>query len=232
LLGTKILRLSQSAWYLPNSEGIGSLTIDIYMTEQFKDGISIHSFSERILRSNSVTDQLERWCGEYMIGNGRLVALRTRNEPQEVIDDESLDILSTYKSHGKIRFRRVRLATAGLTLVDAMNWYFPDNLDSDICHKLETTDIPFGRAISHLNPRRRTFFVWRATPEQLVNRRGLIDPSSIAFEHRAVVCREDNVPLAVVHERFRSTLLLSAQVFVPAASHAAPVPGVARVRQT
>jgi chorismate-pyruvate lyase len=192
------------------------------MTEQFKDGISIHSFSERILRSNSVTNQLEQWCDEYKIGDGHIVALRGGAELQEVMDDESLEILSTYKSPGKIRFRRVRLATAGLTLVDALNWYFPDNLNSDICHKLETTDIPFGRAINCLNPKRRTFFVRRATPEQLVNRRGLIDPASIAFEHRAVVYREDNVPLAVVHERFRSMLLLSVPGFVPAARIEAP----------
>jgi chorismate-pyruvate lyase len=187
------------------------------MTEQFEDGISIHSFSEKILRSNSVTEQVEWWCGKYNIGDGRLAALCARNAPPEVMDDESRETLYTYKSHGKIGFRRIRLVTADITLVDAVNWYFPDNLTSDICHQLDTTDIPFGRVISHLNPKRRAFFAWHATPEDLVDRRGLIDPTSIAFEHRAVVYREDRVPLAVVHERFRMTLFLSVPGFKPAA---------------
>ena len=186
------------------------------MTELFKGLSSIHSFSERILRSNSVTDQLERWCSENKIGNGRIVALCARHAPQEAIDHDSLDALSEHKSPGKTRFRRVRLATAGLTLVDALNWYFPDNLTSDICHELETTDIPFGRAIKPLKPRRRTFAVWRAAPEQLVNGQGMIDPATTAFEHRAVVYREGNVPLAIVHERSRATLFLRVPGFVPA----------------
>ena len=101
----------------------------------------------------------------------------------------------------------MRLATAGVVVVDALNWYFPDNLSSDICEHLEKTDIPFGRAIKHLNPKRRTFLVRRCTPEQLVDARGSIDPTSTAFEHRAVVYREDGVPLAVVHERFRAILV-------------------------
>jgi hypothetical protein len=192
------------------------------MTGQFQHGISIQSFSERILRSNSVTDELDRWCGEHNIGNGRIVALCARDAPHEAMDEESLHNLSTYKHPGKSRFRRVRLATAGVTVADALNWYFPDNLPSDICHKLETTDVAFGRGISHLNPKRRTFFVWRAAPEQLVDQRGSIDPESIAFETRAVVYRDDNVPLALVHERFRTKLFLSVPGFAPAARIEAP----------
>jgi chorismate-pyruvate lyase len=177
------------------------------MTELFQGWSSIHSFSERILRSNSVTEQLERWCGENKIGSGRILALCERHAPQEAIDDDSLDALAAYKSFGRTtRFRRVRLATSELVVVDALNWYFPDNLTGDICQELETTDVPFGRAIKPLKPRRRTFAVLRATPEQLVNDQGLIDPATTAFEHRAVVYRDDNVPLAIVHERFRAVL--------------------------
>jgi chorismate-pyruvate lyase len=187
------------------------------MTELFEAWSSVHSFSERILRSNSVTEQLERWCSEYKIGDGRIVALCERQAPPELIDDDSLDTLYAYQSRGKTtRFRRLRLATQGVAVVDALNWYFPDNLTSDICHALETTDIPFGRAIKPLKPRRRTFAVLRAKPEQLINAQGSINPATIAFEHRAVVYRDDNLPLAVVHERFRAVLFERVPAFVPA----------------
>jgi hypothetical protein len=192
------------------------------MTGQFQHGISIDAFSERILRSNSVTEELDRWCSEHNIGDGRIVALCARDAPPEVMDEESLHNLSTYKHPGNSRFRRVRLATAGVTVADALNWYFPDNLPSDICHKLETTDLAFGRGISHLNPRRRTFFVRRTEMEQLVDRRGSIDPESIVFETRAVVYRDDNAPLALVQERFRAKLFLSVPGFAPAAKIEVP----------
>ncbi len=43
-------------------------------------------------------------------------------------------------------FRKVRLATAGIAVVDALNWFFPDNLSSDIRAQLKTSEIPFGRS--------------------------------------------------------------------------------------
>jgi chorismate-pyruvate lyase len=181
------------------------------MTELFQNFSSINSFSEKILRSNSATEQLELWCKENKIGDGRIAALCERQAPYEAIDGDSLDALVGYQSPGKSTgFRRVRLASAGLVLVDALNWYFPDNLTSEMNQELETTDVPFGRAVKALRPRRRTFAVWRATPEQLMSCQEPIDPATIAFEHRAVVYRTDNIPLAIVHERFRVALFLRA----------------------
>jgi hypothetical protein len=180
----------------------------------------MHSLSERILQANSATEELERWCRDHAIGDGHIVALCARHAPAEAPDDESREAIYPCVGVDRARFRKVRLATAGIVVADALNWYFPDNLTPDISDSLETTDISFGRAIRHLNPRRRTFLVRRCTPGQLVDADQAIDPTSTAFEHRAVVYRDDNVPLAVVHERFRAILVLRIPEFVPASAEA------------
>lgn len=176
---------------------------------------SMHSLSERILRANSATEELERWCRDNAIGDGRIVAMCDRHSRPKALDDDSIQALYRYPGHDKAAFRKVRLATAGIAVVDALNWFFPDNLSNDVREQLETSDIPFGRAIRHLNPKRCTFLVRRCTCSQLVDALQSIDPTAVAFEHRAVVYRDDDVPLAVVHERFRATLICRVAEFVP-----------------
>jgi chorismate-pyruvate lyase len=186
--------------------------------DPFQSWNLMHALSERILGANSATEQLEQWCSEHAIGDGQIVAQCARNARPEALDDESLEAIYPCAGLDRLRFRKVRLATAGIVVVEALNWFFPDNLSSDICDKLDTTDIPFGRAIRHLNPHRRTFLVRRCMPSQLVDAEQANDPTSIAFEHRAVVYRDDHVPLAVVHERFRAILALRIAEFAPTSS--------------
>ena len=168
---------------------------------------SMHALSERILAANSATAELERWCRERAIGDGRIAALCARNATPEPLDDDSLEALYPYDARGSTRFRRVRLVTASIVVVDALNWYFPGHLTPGICEKLENTDVPFGHAIEALGPKRRTFLVRRCAPEQLVDAHGSMDRTATAFEHRVIVHGEAGVPLAVVHERFRVELL-------------------------
>jgi len=177
------------------------------MTDSLRSWNLMHALSERILRANSATDELERWCRDHAIGDGKLVAQCARQARPEPLDDESLEAIYPYAGHGRSRFRKVHLATAGIVLADAFNWFFPENLTPAICRKLDTTDIPFGRAIRHLSPHRRTYLVRRCMPGQFMDADAARDPASTAFEHRAVVYDPDRVPLAVVHERFRATLV-------------------------
>jgi chorismate-pyruvate lyase len=194
--------------------------LEILMPDPFKSWNLMHSLSERILQANSATEELERWCRDHAIGDGHIVALCARRAPAETLDDESREAIYPCVGVDHARFRKVRLATAGIVVADAFNWFFPDNLTPDICDSLETTNIPFGRAIRHLNPRRRTFLVRRCTPGQLVDADQTIDPTSTAFEHRAIVYRDDNVPLALVHERFRAILVLRMPELVPTSAEA------------
>ncbi len=152
---------------------------------------------------------MTRWIGELP---------RRSVQAAFALDDESLEALYPYPGRDKTMFRKVRLATAGIAVVDALNWFFPDNLSSDIRAQLKTSEIPFGRAIRHLNPKRRTFLGHRCTPAQLVDAAQSIDPTAVAFEHRAVVYRDDDIPLAVVHERFRAILVYRVPELVPASA--------------
>jgi hypothetical protein len=175
------------------------------MLDAFESWNLMCSLSDRVLRANSATEQLERWCTENAIGDGHIVALPVPHRSSKLPDEESVALLDPYAPRQKTQFRRVNLATAGIVVVDALNWYFPDNLTVDIRRRLETTTVSFGHAIRPLQPRRRTFFIRRSTPWELLRRSA--DPASTVFEHRAVVYRADDVPLAIVHERFRKVLL-------------------------
>jgi chorismate-pyruvate lyase len=103
----------------------------------------------------------------------------------------------------------VKLATAGIVVVDALNWYFPARLTTEMRELLDTTDVAFGRAIAALDPQRRTFLVRRCTREQLADARRSQDMTCTMFEHRALVLGGDGALLAVVHERFRAALLFA-----------------------
>lgn len=163
----------------------------------------MRTLSDRILSANSVTYELERWCRERGISRGRMIANCDRDAEIEFLDSESLKALHSYPQ-AKSEFRRIQLETDGIVVLDALNWYFPAHLTPEICETLRNTDVPFGHAIKALRPTRRTFWVRQCTPEQMAATR---DPAAIAFEHHAIVLREDGVPVSVVHERFRTVLI-------------------------
>lgn len=48
-----------------------------------------HTLSGRILAANSATFELERWCMERGIGDGRIVAVCDRAARAEALDDGS-----------------------------------------------------------------------------------------------------------------------------------------------
>jgi hypothetical protein len=162
--------------------------------------------SERILRAKSATEELELWCRQHCIGDGRIVAIADNDVASHILDDESLEALDHPEARQLVKFRRVRLATAGTVVVDALNWYFPVNLTPDMNVQLLTTNVPFGHVVAPLHAWRCTFFVRRCTPSQFAEPRSA-ENCWLVFEHRAVVRAADGAPLAVVHERFLKTLL-------------------------
>ena len=155
--------------------------------------------SERLLQARSATQELEDWCLEHGIGDGTVVAVRAAGAVAEPLDAESVAALGDDRP-GEAAFRRVQLASAGVVLVDALNWYFAGRLTAAMRAMLET-EAPFGRVIAPLRPWRRTFLVRRCTEAEFAAGCPHI------FEHRAVVLAADGAVLAVVHERFRRVLL-------------------------
>jgi chorismate-pyruvate lyase len=156
--------------------------------------MSASELSNRVLRANSATKELELWCQQHGIGDGRIVAIREMGAVHEELDDHSVSVLNGMAKEAT--FRRVQLVTGGIPVVDAVNWYFPGNLTAEMCDRLLNSDEPFGRVIAQFRPRRKTYLVKRAEAPR----------NGFAFEHRAIVHAEDASPLAVVHERFLTTL--------------------------
>jgi chorismate-pyruvate lyase len=168
---------------------------------------SAAELSERLLRADSATRELEQWCQQHGIGDGRIVAIRQADESPERLDDHSLDVLNNYRAAKSASFRRVRLITAGIAVVEALNWYFPANLTAEMREQLLTTEMPFGHVIAQLHPRRHTFFVRHSPPARQAGPQQGANGSPFAFEHHAIVRSVDASPLAIVHERFLTTLL-------------------------
>lgn len=104
----------------------------------------MRTLSERISSANSVTEELERWCCERGISQGRLVATYATGVEAKFLDARSLEALHA-DAHAKPELRRVQLAIDGVVVADALNWYFPANLTPEICDVLRTSSVPFGR---------------------------------------------------------------------------------------
>jgi hypothetical protein len=115
--------------------------------------------SERILRTKSATEELELWCQQHRIGDGHIVAIADNDVVPRALDYDSLEALGHPEARQLVKFRGVRLATAGTVVVDALNWYFPGNLTPDMNVQLLTTNIPFGHVVAPLHPWRRIFSV-------------------------------------------------------------------------
>jgi len=114
-------------------------------------------------------------------------------------------------------YRRVDLKCGSHILSQADNWYVPGRLTPAMNSALQTTDIPFGRAVAPLHISRRTIavtFLWRPLPQGWEMEppfaghpsHRLVVPEAL-FEHRALVFAGDGKPIAAVDETYRSDVL-------------------------
>jgi len=95
----------------------------------------------------------------------------------------------------RIAGRHVVLACGPIVLSEAMNWYVPGRLTPEMNHALETTHIPFGRAVVALHFSRETLSSTVVPPD---NSRDAV------LENRGLLRRaSDNAPIAYVLETYR-----------------------------
>lgn len=99
----------------------------------------------------------------------------------------------------RLGYRRVRLMCGASTLSEATNRYVPHRLTGAMNAVLDGGDVPFGRVILPLEPRRRTISTWRA--------RGPIPNDGVIVRHRAIVLDGEGRPLAEVEERYQRVLI-------------------------
>lgn len=178
----------------------------------------VQGLNAEILASRSATATLERWCADHGLAREpRVVAEVLAGEPRAP-DPEQRQRLRA-DSGEVVRYRRVRLRCGDHVLSEAENWYLPGRLTPEMNRVLETTDTSFGRVVASLEPYRRTFLarlLWLPLPEGWERSAHTVPPClssgplaipSALFEHRAVVLRRDNLPIAEVHEVYQDGLL-------------------------
>jgi hypothetical protein len=181
--------------------------------------------SSFILAHATATRALEEWCDIIGLSQGPIWArLLATVEAVTPPDDVAADLELT--PNETVLLRKVELMRGPVPLARADNWFVPSRLPDTMASELITTEVPFGRLIRPLGGYRIETKVDLPplTDADLWTERGRPLVPRTAFEHHAIVCRGaldpsggrpaladnaklGNVRLAVVHERFLTTLI-------------------------
>jgi chorismate-pyruvate lyase len=175
----------------------------------------METLNATLLASNSATKTLESWCGTHHMAADAVLHARLRRDIQKPITAEQRKRLNIGANEPVI-YRRVDLVCGDHVLSQADNWYVPSRLQPAMEKALETSDIPFGRAILPLHPRRQTIGVdllwrplpdgWEVEPPADHSSASLAIPP-VLFEHHAIVFAADGQPVSEVDEHYTSAIL-------------------------
>jgi hypothetical protein len=176
----------------------------------------IESLNADLLAHDSATLTLERWCADHRLANpARIVAERVSgaDKPASAEVREALDV----KPEEPLGYRRVRLKCGDHMLSEADNWYVPARLTPEMNHVLETTDTPFGKAVTALHFRRHTLsadLLWRPLPKgwemgaaSAPQEAGALTIPDHVLEHRAVLSTPDGEAFSEVMETYSGEVL-------------------------
>jgi chorismate-pyruvate lyase len=176
----------------------------------------LETLNANLLASNSATKTLEAWCGAHHMAAQAKLHARLRRDVQKPITPEQRARLNIGPNEPVI-YRRVDLACGDHVLSQADNWYVPSRLKPAMEKALETSDIPFGRAIQDLHPHRQTFGVsllwhplpdgWELAPPPADHTGAGLSIPPVLFEHHAVVYSSDGQPISEVDEHYTSEIL-------------------------
>jgi len=175
----------------------------------------LESLNADLLSSDSATVTLEHWCDAHRLASpARIVAARVPgiDKPVSPEQREALGVTSTEP----VRYRRVRLLCGPVVLSEADNWYVPGRLTPEINLALDTTDMPFGKAVRSLQVRRHTLtskLLWLPLPEgwemnaTAAAEAGAVPMPATLLEHRAVLTLPDGTPISEVVESYTNNVL-------------------------
>src|SRR6478752_4829972 len=176
----------------------------------------LESLNADLLAHDSATLTIERWCADHRLADpARIVAERVSDaaKPASAEVREALDV----RPDEPLGYRRVRLKCGDHVLSEADNWYVPARLTPAMNHVLETTDTPFGKAVTALHFRRHTLsadLLWRPLPKgwemgaaPASDDKGALAIPGYVLEHRAVLSTPDGEPFSEVVETYTSEVL-------------------------
>ena len=177
----------------------------------------IQTLNAEILASRSATATLERWCRDHALAaNPAIVAVRMTGADKAATAEQRQRL--QVNERDAVKYRRVRLRCGDHVLSEADNWYVPGRLTADMNRLLETTEMPFGRAVQPLEPYRQTFatrMLWAPLPpgwempsgeRPAPTGRALAIPDEL-FEHRAILYTRDHLPFSEVAETYQRHIL-------------------------
>jgi hypothetical protein len=175
----------------------------------------LQSLNADLLSHDSATATLERWCTVHRLASPpRIVAERVPlDKPPTPDQRRELNVAPTES----IRYRRVRLMCGALALSEADNWYVPGRLTPEMNRLLDTTDVPFGKAVQALHFQRHILsstLLWRPLPDgwelgehPRCGGGAPLDMPSRLLEHRALLVLPDGTPISEVVETYTDKVL-------------------------
>jgi chorismate-pyruvate lyase len=177
----------------------------------------LQTLNAELLSHDSATLTLDRWCDAHRLASpAKVVAVRDRSEVKSATAEQR-SVLKVSESE-PIRYRRVQLMCGAHVLSEADNWYVPSRLTREMNQQLETSDIPFGRAVQALHFQRRTLsarLLWSPLPAGWeiaggalpdAGARTLAIPHAV-IQHQAVLVLPDGTPISEVVETYTEQVL-------------------------
>lgn len=173
----------------------------------------LQTLNATLLSNSSATRTLQQWCADHrMASPAQIRALRNPADHK----DASAEVRAQLQARPgeRIAYRRVQLACGEHVLSEADNWYLPSKLSAEMNRLLDSSDVPFGRAVAALNFRRQTEEVkllwsplpagWEMKAAASETAAAGLDIAQQVLQHRAVLYRgSDNAPFSVVVETYQ-----------------------------
>lgn len=176
----------------------------------------IETLNADLLASRSATETLRQWCAAHHMAQDAKITARLFRGIRKPISAEQRRALEIGPNEPVV-YRRVALVCGMHILSEADNWYVPARLTPAMNAALASSDIPFGRVVRPLHPRRQTILVkmlwqplpqgWEMAPPPADHSRQALAIPPLLFEHRALVLAGDGKPISEVDENYRAELL-------------------------
>jgi chorismate-pyruvate lyase len=178
----------------------------------------LQSLNVDLLSQDSATLTLDRWCRTHRLATPAEIVADRVPGVEKAPTAEQRQILRVTESE-PVQYRRVRLRCGTHVLSEAENWYVPSRLTPEMNKALDTTSIPFGRAVQALHFRRQILsakLLWSPLPEgwEMGAASGPAGSSSTTLQipsevlqHRAVLTLLDGTPFSTVIETYTDDVL-------------------------
>ena len=176
----------------------------------------LQTLNAELLSHDSATLTLDRWCDSHQLASPPKIVAEQVHGAEKAPTAQQRQQLGV-DDREPIRYRRVRLRCGDYVLSEADNWYVPSRLTPDMNQQLDTTNIPFGRAVQALHFQRRTLSAkllwsplpggWESGSAPLPGNLAALQIPPEVIEHRAILVLPSGTPFSEVEETYTRNVL-------------------------